>query len=95
MHHIATREHASKENICLFQRQLFYSSLGHILKTFQPGMSKPKVILFGDRHYHHVIYGLGPYIADYEEQALLACIVRNWCPQCVWFMSHMHLTLTH
>ncbi|KAG1805291.1 hypothetical protein EV424DRAFT_1474394 [Suillus variegatus] len=24
-----------------------------------------------------------PYIADYEEQVLLACIVHNWCPKCV------------
>ncbi|KAH7917121.1 hypothetical protein BV22DRAFT_1108625 [Leucogyrophana mollusca] len=30
-----------------------------------------------------VIYGLGPYIADYEEQVVLACIVRNWCPKCL------------
>ncbi|KAI6139548.1 hypothetical protein BKA82DRAFT_4332227 [Pisolithus tinctorius] len=43
-------------------------------------MSKPKVTLFGDGHYQRVIYGLGPYIADYKEQALLTCIVRNWCP---------------
>ena len=95
MHRIATREHASKENFRLFRWQLFHSSLGRILKTFQPGMSKPEVTLFGDGHYHRVIYGLGPYIADYEEQALLACIVCNWCPRCVWFVSHMHLTLTH
>ena len=23
--------------------------------------------------------GMGPYIADYSKQALLACIVQNWC----------------
>ncbi|KAF8261399.1 hypothetical protein EI94DRAFT_1773444 [Lactarius quietus] len=27
-----------------------------------------------------VIYGLGPYIADYPEQVLLACVVSGWCP---------------
>ncbi|KAG2107614.1 uncharacterized protein F5147DRAFT_802059 [Suillus discolor] len=37
-------------------------------------MTTPEVTRFGDGHYRWVIYGLGPYIADYEEQALLACI---------------------
>ncbi|KAG2074321.1 hypothetical protein BDR04DRAFT_1008349 [Suillus decipiens] len=41
-------------------------------------MTKPEVTHFGDGHFCHVIYGLGPYIADYEEQVLLACIVRGW-----------------
>ncbi|KAG1726481.1 hypothetical protein EDB19DRAFT_1897639 [Suillus lakei] len=43
------------------------------------GMMMPEVAHFGDGHYCHVIYGLGPYIADYEEQVLLACIVQRWC----------------
>ncbi|KAI5989293.1 hypothetical protein EDD15DRAFT_2198580 [Pisolithus albus] len=76
-----TREHANKDNFRKFRRQLFHSSLGRILKTFKPGMVKPEVVLFGDDHYRRVIYGLGPYIADYEEQALVTCIVRNWCPR--------------
>ncbi|KAG1722135.1 uncharacterized protein EDB91DRAFT_1240245 [Suillus paluster] len=32
---------------------------------------------FGDGHYRHVIYGLGPYIADYEEQVSL--MVQGKC----------------
>ncbi|KAG1858200.1 hypothetical protein F4604DRAFT_1882971 [Suillus subluteus] len=48
-------------------------------------MTKPVIVHFGDGHYQCVIYGLGLYIADYEEQVLLACIVRFWCPRC---MSH-------
>ncbi|KAG2104001.1 uncharacterized protein F5147DRAFT_746603 [Suillus discolor] len=62
---------------------LFHSSLSKILDPLKPGMTTPEVTCFGDGHYQHVIYGLGPYIADYEEQVLLACIVRNWCPKCV------------
>ncbi|KAI5980694.1 hypothetical protein EDD15DRAFT_2392728 [Pisolithus albus] len=69
-----------QDNFRKFRRQLFHSTLGHILKSFKSGMVKPEVTLFGDGHYRRVIYGLGPYIADYEEQALLTCIVRNWCP---------------
>lgn len=50
-------------------------------------MTSPEVVRFGDGHYRRVIYGLGPYIADYEEQVLLACIVRNWCPKCVFIYT--------
>ncbi|KAG2107667.1 uncharacterized protein F5147DRAFT_745903 [Suillus discolor] len=51
--------------------------------NLKPAMTKPEVTHFGDGHYHRVIYGLGPYIADYEEQVLLACIFRNWCAKCL------------
>ncbi|KAI6162666.1 hypothetical protein EDD17DRAFT_1776455 [Pisolithus thermaeus] len=64
---VATREYASKDEFHRFQCQPFHSSLGCILKTLKPGMAKPEVTLFGDGHYWCVIYGLGPYIADYEE----------------------------
>ncbi|KAJ7828329.1 hypothetical protein B0H13DRAFT_2373263 [Mycena leptocephala] len=37
-----------------------------------------KVTLFADGHYRRAIYGLGPYIADYPEQVLLACVVQGW-----------------
>ncbi|KAG2039892.1 hypothetical protein BDR03DRAFT_932956 [Suillus americanus] len=51
--------------------------------NLKPGMTTPEVARFGDGHYRCVIYGLGPYIADYEEQVLLACIVRRWCAKCL------------
>jgi len=44
-------------------------------------MSVPEVVRFGDGHFRRVVYSLGPYIADYPEQAVLACIVSNWCPK--------------
>ncbi|KIK78809.1 hypothetical protein PAXRUDRAFT_79389, partial [Paxillus rubicundulus Ve08.2h10] len=48
-----------------------------ILQSIKLGMTIPEVMCFVDGHFCHVIFGLGPYIADYEEQALLACIIRN------------------
>ncbi|KAI6155779.1 hypothetical protein BKA82DRAFT_4326792 [Pisolithus tinctorius] len=42
-----------------------------------------KIILCGNKYYRRVIYSLAAYIADYEEQVLLSCIVRNWCPKCL------------
>ncbi|KAJ3980898.1 hypothetical protein F5890DRAFT_1575378 [Lentinula detonsa] len=55
-----------------------------IPKTSQDhsGSADPRITLCPDGHYRQVIYGLGPYIADYPEQALLTCIVQNWCPRC-------------
>lgn len=75
----ATKEHADTPGFRNFRRQLFHSSLSFILKNLKPAMTKPEVACFGDGHYRRVVYGLGPYIADYEEQVLLACILRNWC----------------
>ncbi|KAI6039615.1 hypothetical protein EDC04DRAFT_2867920 [Pisolithus marmoratus] len=43
----------------------------------------PETVLFGDQYYHHVIYSFAAYIADYEEQVLLSCIVHGWCPKCL------------
>jgi hypothetical protein len=80
---IATREYAHKADFRKFCRQLFHSSLECILSPLRPHMSKPRITRCADGHYRCVIYGLGPYIADYPEQALLTCIVQNWCPKCV------------
>ncbi|KAG1763973.1 hypothetical protein EV702DRAFT_1182667 [Suillus placidus] len=74
-----TKQHAKTAIFRRFHRQLFHSSLSFILRNLKPGMTKPEVVRFSDGHYRRVIYGLGPYIADYEEQVLLACIVRSWC----------------
>ncbi|KAF9236563.1 hypothetical protein BU15DRAFT_63917 [Melanogaster broomeanus] len=78
-----TKEHATNTNFRKFCRQLFHSSVAKIFESLKPAMSTPEVVCFGDGHYHQVIYGLGPYIADYEEQVLLACIVRGWCLKCL------------
>jgi Plavaka transposase len=70
-----------------FRRQLLQSSLVKILESLKPGMTTPEVVRFADDHFRKVVYGLGPYIADYPEQALLACIVQGWCPKYVFFYN--------
>ncbi|KIJ10952.1 hypothetical protein PAXINDRAFT_16109 [Paxillus involutus ATCC 200175] len=77
------KEHAADTRFHKFQRQLFHSSVAKILESLKPAMINPEVIHFGDGYYRRVMYGLGPYIANYEEQVLLACIVRGWCPKCL------------
>ncbi|KAG1798350.1 uncharacterized protein BJ212DRAFT_1305753 [Suillus subaureus] len=69
------KEYAEDPKFCAFRCQLFHSSLSHILETLRPAMTKPEVAKFRDGHFQQVIYGLGPYIADYEEQVLLAYIL--------------------
>ncbi|KAI6038103.1 hypothetical protein EDC04DRAFT_2868504 [Pisolithus marmoratus] len=59
-----------------FWRHLFHTSLEAIFHAMCPAMTKPQSIKCADGHYHRAIYGLGPYIADYPEQALLACIMH-------------------
>jgi len=46
-------------------------------------MTVPEVIMCANSHYRKVMYGLGPYITDYEEQIVLVGIMQNWCGQYV------------
>jgi hypothetical protein len=64
-----------------FRRQLLHTSLAKILDSLKPGMTTPEVVHCPDGHFRRAIYGLGPYIADYPEQCLLACTVQGWCPK--------------
>ncbi|KAF8258465.1 hypothetical protein EI94DRAFT_1780909 [Lactarius quietus] len=76
------KEYSDKANFQKFHWQLFHTSLQQIMLSLRPHMTMPRVTRCSDRHFRRVIYGLGPYIADYPEQALLACVVQNWCPKC-------------
>ena len=79
--HLASREFRGDAGFRKFRRQLVHLSLAKILESLKPGMTTPEVVRFPDGHFRKVIYGLGPYIADYPEQALLSCIVQGWCPR--------------
>ncbi|KAG6823325.1 hypothetical protein H0H92_010595, partial [Tricholoma furcatifolium] len=78
----ASKEYADNADYRKFRRQLFHTALENILSSLRPYMTKPRITQCADGHFRRVIYGLGPYIADYPEQALLACIVQNWCLKC-------------
>ncbi|KAG2115732.1 uncharacterized protein F5147DRAFT_743328 [Suillus discolor] len=72
-----------------FKKQLFHSSLSKIFANLKPGMTTPEVTQCGDGHYQRIIYGLRPYIADYEEQVVLVCMVKDWCGRCLAFPSNL------
>ncbi|KIJ13945.1 hypothetical protein PAXINDRAFT_13269 [Paxillus involutus ATCC 200175] len=80
-----TKKYSGDEHFRIFKKQLFHSSLSKVLETLKPGMTVLEIMMFVDGHYRKVIYGLGLYITDYEEQVVLAGIVWNWCGRCIGF----------
>ncbi|KAG6835838.1 hypothetical protein H0H93_014083 [Arthromyces matolae] len=78
----ASKEYADNADYRKFRRQLIHTALEKILSSLRPYMTEARITRCADGHFRRVIYGLGPYIADYPEQVLLACIVQNWCPKC-------------
>ncbi|KAI9439187.1 hypothetical protein H4582DRAFT_2111330 [Lactarius indigo] len=85
------KRHTDDNEFRKFRRQLFHSSLAQILSSVCPVMSTPEVTRTPDGHFRRVIYSIGPYIADYPEQALLACIVQGWCPRCTALPSNLDI----
>lgn len=75
------REHENSDDFRLFQKQLYHASLIHILQPLRAGMTIPEVVMCPDGHYRRAIFELGPFIADYPEQVMLAGIVQGWCPK--------------
>ncbi len=61
----------------LFKKKLYHQSFVAILCSLQPVMTVLVVRQCPDGFYWWVIYALGPYIADYPEQVLLAGIVQD------------------
>lgn len=53
-------------------------------------MKTPTVLRCPDGHYRRAIFCLGPYIADYPEQAILCGIVQGWCPRCAIIVLTFH-----
>lgn len=78
---IANYEDSDDAHYRLFRRQLFHSSLTYMFQSLKPAMTTPEIVVCPDGHFRMAIYGLGPYIADYPEQAIIACIVQRWCPK--------------
>src|SRR5882724_1560836 len=78
---LADHKHQNNADFHKFCHQLLHSALANILKALKPFMMEDEVVCCPYRNLWRVIYGLGPYIADYPEQAVLSCIVQGWCPR--------------
>ncbi|KAG0705614.1 hypothetical protein DFH29DRAFT_980850 [Suillus ampliporus] len=79
----STKEHLEDKDFCNFCHQMFHSSLAKIFDSMKLNMIIPDIVCCPDSRYWHVIYRLGPYIADYPEQLMLSGVVQNWCPKCL------------
>ncbi|KAF8140679.1 hypothetical protein K438DRAFT_1995789 [Mycena galopus ATCC 62051] len=77
-----SKKHRSKPAYQKFCRQMYHTSLALIYQPLRPFMETPDIVRCPDGHLRRVIYGIGPYIADYPEQVWLAAVVQNWCPKC-------------
>ncbi|KAL1718599.1 hypothetical protein EV715DRAFT_291211 [Schizophyllum commune] len=77
-----SKKHRRRPAYQTFVRQLYHACLAYTFRPLKDGMTTPDVIQCADGYYRRVIYGLGPYIADYPEQVWLSGIVQGWCPKC-------------
>ncbi|KAJ7876978.1 hypothetical protein B0H13DRAFT_2547938 [Mycena leptocephala] len=77
-----SKRHRTKPAYQKFVRQLYHACLARVFQPLKAAMTTPEIVQFRDRHFRRVVYGLGPYIADYPEKVWLTAIVQNWCPKC-------------
>ena len=80
---LADKANSETTEFWQFRHQLYHSSLSFIFSSLKPGMTKPEVVQAPDHHFHRVLWGLGPYIANYQEQLTIACTVQYWC---AWYV---------
>ena len=78
---VGPREYDNDDEFRLFRKQLYHASLTRIFEPLRPGMTQPIIMQCPDGHFRRVVFELGPFIADYPEQVLLAGIVQGWCPK--------------
>jgi hypothetical protein len=82
---LGSRKDGRSASFRSFRRQLMHESLKIILNPLHEYMSKFDIVKCPDGHYRRAVYVLGPYIADYPEQVILAGVVSGWCVRCVLF----------
>ena len=71
------KQHRETPAFKKFARQLYHECLTFTLSLLKDGMTTPVIMRCPCGFYGQIIYGLGPYIANYPEQVWLACIVRG------------------
>ncbi|KAF9228553.1 hypothetical protein BS17DRAFT_763336 [Gyrodon lividus] len=72
-----------------FKKQQFHAAMTRILTSLKAGMMTPQLMKCPDHHLCRIIFGIGPYIADYPEQVLISGIVQNWCRRCLAFPNDL------
>ena len=62
-----------------FRQRLFHGCLVAMNGSVKAYMTTWDIVRCADDHFRRVIYGIGPYIADYPEQSTAAGTVYGWC----------------
>jgi hypothetical protein len=83
---LGARKDTDTEEFRHFKRTLTHGSITNILLPVKPFMTTPDIVQCPDRYFRRVLYGLGPHISDYPEQAMAAWILLNWCATYVKFL---------
>ena len=77
---LGARKDTDTEEFRQFKRMLTHDAIANILLPVKPFMTTPDVVRCPDQYFRRVLYGLGPHISDYPEQAMASWILMNWCP---------------
>ena len=92
---VGPRKETDNDEFRDWRRRLFHGCLKKILQTLEDFITEWDLVRCADDHFRRVIYGIGPYIADYPEQVLVAGIVSGWCPAYVnSFSAGFDISLT-
>ncbi|KAH9829324.1 uncharacterized protein C8Q71DRAFT_863392 [Rhodofomes roseus] len=83
------KKHQGTAAFRTFKRQLYHASVSSVLEPLRPAMTIPEVVRCPDSHFRRAIFGIGPNLMDYPEQALAACVVEGWCPVCPGPCHHL------
>jgi len=76
---VGARKDTDNETFRDFRRQVFHGCITVINKPLEPFMNEWDIVRCSDHHFRRVIYGLGPYIANYPEQMAASGTIYNWC----------------
>ncbi|KAJ7138132.1 hypothetical protein C8R44DRAFT_828463 [Mycena epipterygia] len=85
-----SKKHRTKPIYQKFCCQMYHTSLTLMYQPLKPFMDSPDIVCCPDGHWCHMIYGIGPYIADYPEQVWLTAVVQDWCPKCDARPDHLN-----
>ena len=77
---LGARKDTDTEEFRSFKRTLTHDAIANILLPIKPFTTTPDIVRCADQHFRRVLYGLGPHISDYPEQAMVSWILMNWCP---------------
>ncbi|KAJ7846477.1 hypothetical protein B0H14DRAFT_3454337 [Mycena olivaceomarginata] len=63
---------------------MYHACLARVFESLKAYMMTPDIVCCPDGHFRCVIYGIGPYIADYPEQTKIDLLITSFDPGILW-----------